>query len=203
MILTQTPCLQENGQKPNWAPWTSSSSRLWALQLQANNTFDPPVELTEADALGNYLQRSLYSEREPPRRSVLILEGLPTSLVDVLQTYLQPHPAVFTDHERLAPHGDRKTGEAGGIPFLPSAVHGREYVTMKYHEPVVLSCRPNGFRNRCSISGRHIATTRLMGKFSSVAVLRRKCTFWSRSTESGGWICSFCCLTHAHALFTR
>jgi hypothetical protein len=72
---------------------------------------------------------------------------------------------------------------------LPSAIYGRDHVSLKYHEPLLLSTLPTGFRNICDVSGRHIMVTRIMGKFSEVAIARRKCTFWSRKTEAGGWDC--------------
>ena len=81
------------------------------------------------------------------------------------------------------------TGEGGGIPFLPSAIHGRDHVSLKYHEPMLLSTLPTNFRNICDVSGRHIAVTRITGRLSEVAVARRKCTVWSRKTEAGGWDC--------------
>jgi len=129
------------------------------------------------------------SSKGSPQRSIYILEGLSSELTRTLSDHLQLHTVIFANHERLSPLADRPTGERGGLPFLPSAVHGRDHVSLKYHEPMVFSTRPTTFRNICEASGRHIATTRLMGRFSEVGTARRKCTFWSRKTESGGWDC--------------
>ncbi|KAH8693360.1 hypothetical protein GQ44DRAFT_792464 [Phaeosphaeriaceae sp. PMI808] len=74
----------------------------------------------------------------------------------------------------------------GGIPFLPSAIHGWDYISLKYHEPLLLSTLPTGFQNVCDISGRCIAVARIMGKFSEVGVVRRKCTLWSIEAEASG-----------------
>jgi hypothetical protein len=73
---------------------------------------------------------------------------------------------------------------------LPSAVCGRDHVSLKYNEPLLFSPPPTGFRNLCDVSGRHIMVTRIMGEFSGVGIARRKCTFWSRKTEAGGWDCA-------------
>lgn len=175
--------------QPKWIPWTLSESRVVAFQSLSDNALSPVIEFKDAESLDLHLRLSCNSQNVSSR-FIYIMEGLSAGIAGIFQQHLRLHMALFKDHERLVPHGDRPTGEAGGIPFLPSAVPGRDYVTLKYHQPVVLSCRPDGFRNLCNISGRHIAMTRLLGKFSNVATLRRKCTFWSRRTESGGWICS-------------
>lgn len=122
-------------------------------------------------------------------RSVYILEGLSSGFVDVLSRHFHLSTVFFQNHERLVPLGNRATGEAGGLPFLPSAILGRNHVCLKYHEPMK-STRPTGFRNLCEVSGRHIAATRIMGVMSDIIVARRKCTFWSTTYNSGGWACT-------------
>ncbi|KAF4628820.1 hypothetical protein G7Y89_g9332 [Cudoniella acicularis] len=171
-----------------WSSRTSSKSRVVALHLEVDNSFGVPTEYTKAEPLQAHLNQRSNSDRIP-RRSVYILEGLSHDITTVLGHHFQLHPSVFADHERLVSFADSTTREGGGLPFLPSAIHGKDYVTLKYHEPVALSRRPTNFRNLCGTTGRHIAATRVIGKFSDVGVLRRKCTFWSRSRESGSWEC--------------
>ena len=123
-------------------------------------------------------------------RSVYLLEGLSRDIVGVLGDHLQLHPLLFTDRERLVPFGDRLTGEGGGLPFSPSAVHDRDHVPIKYHEPLGLSNSPTDFRNICDTSGRTIAVTILMSEFSPVGICRRKCSYWTKTSNVlGGWIC--------------
>jgi hypothetical protein len=43
------------------------------------------------------------------------------------------------------------------------------------------------FQNNCSISGPHVGVTRLNGQFEKEVAVRRKCPFWSRQNEEGGW----------------
>ncbi|KAK8052332.1 hypothetical protein PG993_003717 [Apiospora rasikravindrae] len=45
----------------------------------------------------------------------------------------------------------------------------------------------------CDTSGRHIAVTRLMGKFSEVGICRRTCTFWPKANGLGDWNCIIIC----------
>ncbi|KAL6867921.1 hypothetical protein J3F83DRAFT_765847 [Trichoderma novae-zelandiae] len=171
-----------------WRPWSRGEGRVVALELSPDNTFGQPAEYTQAAMLETRLQQSRASPCE-----VYLLEGLCGGLWAVLGTHLQLHPSLFMDHERLVACGTRMTGESGGLPFLPSTIDGRGHVSFKYHEPAVLSRPPRGFRNLCATSGRHLAITRLMGELSSVALCRRKCTFWCRSADSGGWTCLIIC----------
>ncbi|KAK3934437.1 hypothetical protein QBC46DRAFT_359015 [Diplogelasinospora grovesii] len=177
-----------------WRPWCQGKGRVIALHLRPDESFGPPTEYTEAAALETHLQQSAASQGPlSSPRSVYLLEGLSGDLCDVLGSCFQLHPSLFIDHERLVPCADRITGESGGLPFLPSTISSRGYVSLKYHEPMALSRRPTGFRNLCDTSGRHLAVTRLIGELSAVAISRRKCTFWCKPTAWGGWNCLIIC----------
>jgi hypothetical protein len=174
--------------KSTWLPWQRARPRVIALHLNPKGAFGPATEYLNSDALQAQLRQRIRSSTTA-QRSVYILEALSPDFASVLGSHFQLHPALFMDHERLVAFNNRATGEGGGIPFLPSAIYGRDYVSLKYHEPLLFSTLPTDFRNLCDVSGRHIAVTRLMGSFSNVGVARRKCTFWSRKNEAGGWNC--------------
>ncbi|KAK8118161.1 uncharacterized protein PG998_006442 [Apiospora kogelbergensis] len=184
-VLNSTPPL-----KGAWTPWSQLRDRAVVLHLGSSGSFEEPVEYTSASALAIALREQVTASRGPSR-SVYLLEGLSQDFISVLGGHFRIHPSLFMDHERLVPAGGRLTGENGGIPFLPSASCGRDHVSLKYHEPLVLPTRPAGFRNLCDVSGRHIAMTRLVGQLSDVGISRRKCTFWSNETPSGGWSCTY------------
>ena len=171
-----------------WHPWHRARPKVVALHLEPNGSFGSATEYSDPTILQDHFDKH-KDIGATPRRSVYILEALRRNLATVFQAHFQLQPAVFEDHDRLIALDNRATGEGGGIPFLPSAIRSRDYISFKYHEPIVLSPLPTGFRNLCDVSGRHIAVTRFMGEFSEVAVARRKCTFWSRKTEGGGWDC--------------
>ncbi|KAI1477468.1 hypothetical protein F4774DRAFT_389238 [Daldinia eschscholtzii] len=175
-----------------WKPWSRAQVRVLALHFNPDGSVDSPREYTDASTLAAGLTREA-ALGSPSPRSIYLLEGLSGEFARVLGDQFQLHPSVFVDHERLTPLSDRQTGEKGGIPFLPSAICGRDHVSLKYHEPLVFSQRPTGFRCLCDTSGRHIAITRLMGEISKVGISRRKCTFWSQSLALGGWRCLIIC----------
>jgi hypothetical protein len=171
-----------------WLPWSQARPHLTIVHLDACGVPGQAEECVDPNILREYLRRLQQSE-PTPRRSIYILEALSKDFVTVLQDHFQTRPIVFQDHEKHVALYQRTTGEAVGVPLLPSANYGRDYVSLKYHEPLVFSPEPTGYRNICDTSGRHISVTRVMGKFSEVGVARRKCTLWSRETESGGWDC--------------
>ena len=171
-----------------WVPWHRAKPRVVALHLDSNDSLSPATEYQDPDVLQTHLHQRAGSNTTA-QRSIYILEALSRDFVAVLRSYFQLHPALFLDHDRLVAFHNRATGEGGGIPFLPSAIQGRDYISIKYHAPLLLSMLPTDFRNLCDVSGRHIAVTRINGRFSEVGVARRKCTFWSRKTEAGGWNC--------------
>lgn len=173
-------------QTPAWRPWSRAIPRMVSIHLESNGQFGEGTEYRNSIALQNHFDNR---SSETAQCSIYILESLCSNFAAVLTSQFQLHPSVFEDHERLAPFNGRKTGDSPGVPFLPSVTHGRDHVTLKYHEPLLLSPPPTDFRNLCDASGRHIAATRLRGQFSDVVVARRKCTFWSRETSAGGWDC--------------
>jgi hypothetical protein len=188
--------LNQSTASSTWLPWHLARPRVVALHLGRDGSFVPVAEYSDSNELQAYLRQRTGSTGTP-QCSVYILESLSREFVRVLGDHFQLHPAVFMDHERLVALSNRNTREGGGIPFLPSSIHGRDHVSFKYHEPLLLSTLTTNFRNLCDTSGRHIATTRIMGKFSEVGVARRKCTFWSSKNKTGGWDCeSRLCMTY-------
>ncbi|KAK3897244.1 hypothetical protein C8A05DRAFT_48065 [Staphylotrichum tortipilum] len=180
--LSRAPNKASPGKK--WTPWRKARPRVLALHLNLDGSCKPSVEYADASLLATHLKQQAYN---------YLLESLSRDFIDVFGEHLQLHPSVFMDLEKLAPVGDHFIREGGGLPFLPSAVHGREHVSIKYHEPRELSRLPTDFRNICDTSGRTIAVTRLMGEFTNVGICRRKCTFWAKGDASGGWTCLIIC----------
>jgi hypothetical protein len=171
-----------------WAPWRRARPRIVIIDVDSTGSLGPAAEFSSLNLLRAHLQQRRRSD-DIPMRSIYLLEALSRDFITILEQHFQLHPALFTDHERLVDFNNRATGEGGGVSFLPSAMHGRDYVSFKYHEPLLMCPQPTEFRNLCDVSGRHIAVTRSMGKFSEVGVARRKCTFWSRVEDHGGWDC--------------
>lgn len=152
---------------PSWRAWSRSKEYTDAAGLQA--------------------QLSLQATY-PSQRLVYVFEGPSPKFMDVLCRHFRLSLLAFNHHERFVPMHNRASGEGAGLPFLPSTIFSNDHVSLKYHEPMK-STQPTVFRNVCDVSSRHIAATRLMGRFSEIVTPRRKCTFWSKMSYSGGWDC--------------
>jgi hypothetical protein len=157
------------------------------IELMDDLTFGEPTELYSATSLSDHLLK--YGSR-PRRRSLYIVEGLGPGFANALGSHFALHPSVFVDHERVIVMNRKAEGESDGVP-LPSMLRGRDHVTMKYFEPLWISRRPTSFRLVCGETGRHIGISRADDEFLHVAVVRRKCTMWTKQVEGGGWDCEY------------
>lgn len=183
-------------------PWLDAQTRVAVLDFEADSAaFSEPVYFTgaQSQALGDFLaagpappsdSETRAQERVPKdRRRVVILEGLSPTFIALLGQHFGLHPSIFIEHERVLVMNMNAGGESDGLP-LPSCLRLRDHMVMKYHEPMELDPIPSSFRLSCGSSGRHIATSRFNGVFSKVGIVRRKCSWWSKTREDGrGWEC--------------
>lgn len=167
-------------------PWPQPNARLVVLEGGLDgSSFGKPVE-HDAASLNAYLKAEPAA---PKLRRVFILEGLHPDYIAALGGHFKMHPSMFVDHERvivISPFMEQGSDTFG----LPSAAQTMEHRTFKYFEPIALPRNVQGcFKMCCAETGRHIAVTRVKGRFLDVGVLRRKCTIWRRETPGGGWDC--------------
>lgn len=192
-----------------WRPWDQANPMVVAFNAtRSDHSFETEMKFTDSGQLDSHFvelqqQQEISNTGDTSRRSVYILEGLSSDFTKVFAKHLSIHASVFQDHERLVPLENRETGEAGGIPFLPSAIHARDHVSLKYHEPILFSKAPQSFRNLCNTSGRHLAATRLQNVFSAVVIARRKCTVWLKTTSPSCWDCELYLLATKYLVVTE
>jgi hypothetical protein len=115
--------LNQSTASSTWLPWYLARPRVVALHLGPDGSFVPVAEYSDSNKLQAYLRQRTGSTGTP-QCSVYILESLSLEFVRVLGDHFQLHPAVFVDHEKLVAFSNRDTRERGGIPFLPSSLHG-------------------------------------------------------------------------------
>lgn len=170
-------------------PWPQPNARLVVLEGGLDgSSFGKPVE-HDAASLNAYLKDQPATPAPAKRRRVFILEGLHPDYIATLGGHFKMHPSMFIDHERvivISPFNEQGSDTFG----LPSAAQTTEHRTLKYFEPIALPRNVQGcFKMCCAETGRHIAVTRVKGRFLDVGVLRRKCTIWQREIPGGGWDC--------------
>lgn len=171
-------------------PWPQPNARLMVLEGGLDgSSFGKPVE-HDAASLHAYLKDQPATPAPAKRRRVFILEGLHPDYIATLGGHFKMHPSMFMDHERvivISPFNEQRSDTFG----LPSAAQTMEHRTLKYFEPIALPRNVQGcFKMCCAETGRHIAVTRVKGRFLDVGVLRRKCTIWRREIPGGGgWDC--------------
>lgn len=170
-------------------PWPQPNARLVVLEGGLDgSSFGKPVE-HDAASLNAYLKDQPATPAPAKRRRVFILEGLHPDYIATLGGHFKMHPSMFIDHERvivISPFNGQGSDTFG----LPSAAQTMEHRTLKYFEPIALPRNVQGcFKMCCAETGRHIAVTRVKGRFLDVGVLRRKCTIWRREIPGGGWDC--------------
>ncbi|OCL07743.1 hypothetical protein AOQ84DRAFT_364717 [Glonium stellatum] len=147
-----------------------------------------PAWLQDEDELRTYLERS-SSSGDSPRRRIFLMEGLNPGLISILGTQFNIDPSFFAAHERTILWNPDQDGVSdNNLP--PSMQNPMKAFRLKYYE--VLKTNPGiqqfgAGRTACSVTGRHVGTSRLNGEFYSCGVLRRKCSFWSSGESNGGW----------------
>ncbi|KAK0741408.1 hypothetical protein B0T18DRAFT_354092 [Schizothecium vesticola] len=170
-------------------PWPQPNARLVVLEGGPDgSSFGQPVE-HDAASLNAYLKDQPAAPAPAKLRRVFILEGLHPDYIASLGGHFGMHPSMFIDHERVIVMSSFM--KQGSDTFgLPSAAQASEHRTIKYHEPIGLSRNVQGcFKMCCAETGRHVAVTRVQGRFLDVGVVRRKCTIWRRENHGGGWDC--------------
>ena len=118
-------------------------------------------------------------------RNIWLVEGLNCDMVAVLGEHFQMDPSFFLDYERssqwrLRPH------EANLVPPLPSARNPRRLFCLPYSEVRELGAAFRGFVS-CAETGRYVHQNSWHDSFIGTCTVDRRCCFWSRKTEEGGW----------------
>lgn len=148
-----------------------------AVQLQ---------DLNSASELRQYLSTQPTLGKKGSARTIYLVEGLCSPIVDVLGSHFDIDPSFFMRHERTSifNHDHYMVND---LPLLPSLLDPKDQFCLKYYEVIHFQDKIEDFRLFCAITGRHIGVTRMMGMDNPVAVARRKCSFWSRKAGAGGW----------------
>jgi hypothetical protein len=131
-------------------------------------------------------QMAKPSVSDTSTRRVYILENLSADYIAAFGGFFFMDPSFFVDHEQVevwskSHYGTRMTEN------LASSADTESSFCLPYFEMLYCKGPIEEFQNNCKTSGWHVGVTRINGKFEREVFVRRKCSFWSRTNEDGGW----------------
>ena len=169
-------------------PWETAVARAVVFHKSpGGKKFSTPVSFDKAPLLSDFLSNNQLS-RDPDGQQLIIVEGLNPAFAGALGSHFRMDPSFFVEQMRVIVISAHKTAVGDG-PVLPSLAMAREHMTLKYYESLTMPDHvARTFKLCCADSGRHLGVTRVAGQFSSVGMLRRKCSVWRRRRQGGkGW----------------
>jgi hypothetical protein len=172
--------------------WISFPNRdASAAMLTLKEKTEPDcTEFTDANALKEHFDQRLREARPhpsgTPERRIYILESLNSEYVAVFGAFFFMDPSFFIDQERTQIWERRHFGTRMTEP-LPSIADAQSSFYLPYFEMMHFKERNTDFETSCRTTGRHVGITRLNGNYEQEVVVRRKCSFWSRTNQNGGW----------------
>ena len=168
-------------------PLAPGNARVACLELRAG----PSVQRRDfAGAPGaNELRKYLRDAAPSPGAGcgrLYIMEGLAKDYVGILGSHLNPPPAVFAFQDRNHIWALAR-GAHPDTAALPSLLDREAGFRIKYFEVLRSTTGLATFRERCARTGRHVGSILLEGQQADAFTVRRKCAFWSRQHDDGGW----------------
>jgi hypothetical protein len=122
---------------------------------------------------------------------IYIMEGLAPDCIAALGDHFLMEPTFFMGQERTTRWGLSFEGSRN-TPELPSLVDSTKPFTIKYYEPRDFG-EIKTFSMWCARTNRNISLTRNTRpdlynlKYEPVGIVHRKCSFWCRKLDKGGW----------------
>lgn len=158
----------------------NSRSRVACVEFARSNT----ISHQTFDSLPD-LETFLTQEPPAGARRLFLLEELQPDYVTAVGHKLRIPPNVISRHRRKALW--EYDHDAGNTPPLPSLNDRSTSFSFQYWELVFFKDQLKDFYLRCADNERHIAVSRIDGRFDNVGIVQRKASFWSKPTRGDGW----------------
>ena len=144
------------------------------------------TDLVECRRLQAFLQRSLAERNADTARFLYLVEGWDRDLIGVLGGHFQISPALLVKQYRSGMW--KRFHRSGNAPCLPSTFDLEQSWTIAYYEPRYfwpqLPRLPDTWR---AAENRYISLSRVLGGFDNVGIVHRRASYWSRTSDRGGW----------------
>jgi hypothetical protein len=186
------PNLRRPDSNNRWSPLKTGNARVVMLEIEKGKKAQR-TDFSSATNLSAHL--TLYpantAAERPSIGRIYIMEGLAPDFIAALGDHFFMNPGFFMDQERttewgLSHEGCKRTNS------LPSLVDPEEMFLLKYRELRDFGAIDT-FSMWCARTSRGISVTSNTRpdlydlKFEPIGIVRRKCSFWSRSDEKG-WV---------------
>ncbi len=143
-----------------------------------------PKEFVNSAQLRTHFQLASHNH---DRRRIYIMEGLAPDFVSIIGGHFFMEPTFFLRQERTCVWSNDFTPVSDALPH-PSLLNADKSFHLQYCELRQFS---KAIENRyyfCERTRRHVGMTAPRHKEeTTTGILRRKVSWWSRTTEGGGW----------------
>jgi hypothetical protein len=167
-----------------------SKDNALVVLLDASVSDAPTFARTEFRCAENLRKHFFSIENETPskaHRRIYIMEGLAKDYISILGGHFFMDPAFFQRQERTCVWSNEFTPTSDMIP-QPSSLDPDQSFHLQYCE---LRQFTKAIENRyhfCERTRRHVGMTPPRQKEdSTIGILRRKVSWWCRTTEDGSW----------------
>jgi hypothetical protein len=122
------------------------------------------------------------------RRRIYIMEGLAPDYVAAIGGHFFMDPSFFQRQERTCVWSNDFTPTSDALP-PPTSLDPEKSFHLQYCELRQFNASMPNQPFFCARTGRHVGMTaaRTKNETSTVAIVRRKISWWSRKTSRGGW----------------
>jgi hypothetical protein len=155
--------------------------------LDAPATEQPDFTTTEFKSEKDLRKHFQHTTHDHNRRRIYLMEGLAPDYISTMGGHFFMEPTFFQRQERTCVWSNDFTPVSDALP-QPSLLDPEKSFHLQYCE---LRQFNKALENRyffCERTRRHVGMTASRQKEeSTVGILRRKVSWWSRRTDNGGW----------------
>ncbi|KAF2278222.1 uncharacterized protein EI97DRAFT_448921 [Westerdykella ornata] len=155
--------------------------------LESPPTKQPEFSRTDFKSVTELRRHFEENKDSHAQRRVYIMEGLARDYIAAMGDHFFMDPSFFVRQERTCPWSNDFTPTSDALP-PPSSLNPEKTFLLQYCELRQFQASLPNAPFFCNETGRHVGMTAARTKNdTTVAILRRKVSWWCRTTEGGGW----------------
>jgi hypothetical protein len=169
-------------------PLTDNNALVVLLEAPSEGEFDFEItEFQNPDKLARHFEHVAPSAGAHVRRRIYIMEGLARKYISILGGHFMMNPSFFLRQERTCVWSNDFTPVSDALPH-PSLLNPDIGFHLQYCELRQFNKAIENKPYFCKRTRRHVGMTPARHiEDSTTGILRRKVSWWSRTTPNGGW----------------